>query len=188
MTPKGNYGYAKGLKRRRIILMLACFAFILADVLISLLFFQTKQTLFVVLACVMSIPFAKNLIGYLMIVKYEPLTEEQYREAEAIAAEREMAMAYDISVTDTEGILFYPCVAVYNNNVIGLLQPGQNQKKKDATEYLKKIHDRVSGKPRVIVVDTLKDMRRELMRLNPPKEEQEAEDRQIAARLLELGL
>ena len=111
--------------------MLACFLFIVVDVIFSLVFFQTKKTLFVVVACVMAIPFSKNLIGYLMILKYEPLTEEQHSEAEAIAAKRGMAMAYDVSVTAEAGILFYPCVAVYNNNVIGLLQPGQNQKKKD---------------------------------------------------------
>ena len=81
MVAKGDYGYAKSLKRRRLLLMLACFAFILADVLISLIFFQTKKTLFVVVACVMAIPFAKNLIGYLMLIKYEPLKPEEYEEA-----------------------------------------------------------------------------------------------------------
>ena len=168
--------------------MLACFLFIVVDVIFSLVFFQTKKTLFVVVACVMAIPFSKNLIGYLMILKYEPLTEEQHSEAEAIAAKRGMAMAYDVSVTAEAGILFYPCVAVYNNNVIGLLQPGQNQKKKDAVEYLKKVQERVTTKPRVVVVDSLKDMDRELSRLNPPKEDQAKEDLVIAERLLELGL
>ena len=188
MTAKGNYGYAKGLKRKRMLLMLACFLFILTDVIMSLLIFQTKKTLFVVIACVMAIPFAKNLIGYLMIVKYEPLSEEDYKEAEAIAQEKEMAMAYDISVTDTDGILFYPCVAVYNNNVIGLLQQGQNQKKKDAVTYLKKVQERVSSKPRVVVVNQLSEMRRELNRLNPPKDDQKRLDMEIAEKLLELGL
>jgi hypothetical protein len=77
---------------------------------------------------------------------------------------------------------------VYNNNVIGLLQPGQNQKKKDAVEYLKKVQERVTTKPRVVVVDSLKDMDRELSRLNPPKEDQAKEVLVIAERLLELGL
>ena len=183
MTAKGNYGYARGQKRLRLILMLVCFLFILTDVLISLIFFQTKKTLFVVIACVIAIPFAKNLIGYLMLIKFEPLSEEDYKEAEAIS---DVIMAYDISVTDTNGVLFYPCVAVYNNNVIGLLQQGQNQKKKDAVEYLKKVQERVSTKPRVIVVDSLKDMRRELSRLTPPKEKKG--DVFIAEKLLELGL
>ncbi len=97
-------------------------------------------------------------------------------------------MAYDISVTDTDGILFYPCVAVYNNNVIGLLQQGQNQKKKDAVTYLKKVQERVSSKPRVVVVNQLSEMRRELNRLNPPKDDQKRLDMEIAEKLLELGL
>ena len=168
--------------------MFVCFLFILVDVIFSLVFFQTKKTLFVVIACVMAIPFAKNLIGYLMIIKYQPLDEEQHREAEEIAEKHGFAMAYDISVTAEAGILFYPCVAVFNNNVIGLLQPGQNQKKKDAVEYLKKVQERVNTKPRVIVVEKLKDMDRELSRLNPPKEDQLKADTVIAERLLELGL
>ena len=185
-TEKGNYGYLKKLKNRRLILMIICFIFILGDVLFSLIFFQTKKTLFVIIAAVMSIPFAKNLIGYLMTIKYKPLTEAELKEAEAIAAKHETALAYDVSVTDTEGILYYPCVAIYNNNVIAMQQQGQNQKKKDSVAYLKKI--RSDAKPRVVVVDSLKEIDRELSRLNPPREEQKREDLILAERLLELGL
>lgn len=188
MKAKGNYGYLKSLKRIRLILTLACFAFILIDVLISFIYFQTNKTLFIVIAAVMSIPFAKNIIGYLMTFKFEPLTEEEYSEAKQIAEERGLVMVYDVSVTASEGILFYPCAAVYNNNVIGLLQKGQNQKKKDATEYLKKVQERVKSKPRVIVVESLKEMQRELNRLTPPKEDQLKHDRFIAEKLLELGI
>ncbi len=184
---KGNYGYIRKLKRKRLLLMLACFIFIVADVVCSLIFFQTRKTLFVVVAAVMSIPFAKNLIGYLMLIKYEPLTPEEYREAESIAKEREMVMAYDISVTDTDGVLFYPCVAIYNNNIIGLLQAGQNTKKKDAEAYLQKVNDRLPDKSRIVVVNSLKDMQRELRRLNPPKEDQVHSDLKIAETLLQLG-
>ena len=169
-------------------LTLACFVFILVDVLISFIYFQTNKTLFIVIAAVMSIPFAKNLIGYLMTFKFEPLTAEEYKEAEQIASDRKTVMTYDISVTASEGILFYPCVAVYNNNVIGLLQKGQNQKKKDAAEYLKKVQERAKTKPRVIVVDSLKEMQRELTRLTPPKEDQVKQDIFIAEKLLELGI
>ncbi|MCR4839507.1 MAG: hypothetical protein K5897_11345 [Eubacterium sp.] len=187
MSEKGNYGYARGLKRKRMLLMLVCFAFILTDVIISLVFFQTRKTLFVVLAAVMAIPFAKNLIGYLMLIKYEPLTKEGHAEAEKIAEERGTTLAYDISVTASEGVLFYPCVAIYNNNVIGLLQAGQNTKKKDAVTYLKKVQEGPPTKPRVVVVDSLKELKRELDRLNPPKEDQIKADLLIAERLLELG-
>ncbi|MBQ9871276.1 MAG: hypothetical protein IJM27_05020 [Eubacterium sp.] len=187
MVAKGDYGYAKSLKRRRLLLMLACFAFILADVLISLIFFQTKKTLFVVVACVMAIPFAKNLIGYLMLIKYEPLKPEEYEEAKKLEEKRGTTFAYDISITDTQGVLFYPCVAIYNNNVIGLGQAGQNQKKKDLVTYLKKVQEGPPTKPRVVVVESLKDMGRELDRLTPPKEDQLRADVKIAERLLELG-
>ena len=187
MMSKGNYGYAKSLKRRRLLLMFLCFLFIVADVVSSLVFFQTKKTLFVVLACIMSIPFAKNLIGYLMVIRCEPLSEEDHEKAEEIAGERETVFAYDISVTDTEGALFYPCVAVYNNNVIGLVQKNQNFRKKDAVTFLKKVQEGVPTKPRVVVVDSLKELKRELDRLNPPKEDQVDADVKIAERLLELG-
>ena len=50
------------------------------------------------------------------------------------------------------------------------------------------MQERVTTKPRVVVVDSLKDMDRELSRLNPPKEDQAKEDLVIAERLLELGL
>jgi len=120
------------------------------------------------------------------VIRCEPLTPEEHEAAEKIAEERGFEMAYDISVTATEGVLFYPCVAIYNNNVIGLLQQGQNQKK-DAVEYLKMVQQGPPTKPRVVVVDSLKDMKRELDRLNPPKEDQIHADVKIAERLMELG-
>ena len=87
--------------------MFVCFLFILVDVIFSLIFFQTKKTLFVVIACVMAIPFAKNLIGYLMIIKYQPLDEEMNRLL-AVRHCAEIAMMDERKRTHEEALQIQP--------------------------------------------------------------------------------
>ena len=57
---KGHYGHLKRYKLIKLAIIFICFLFILTDVVFSLIVFQTRRTLFIVIAAVMSIPFAKN--------------------------------------------------------------------------------------------------------------------------------
>jgi len=189
MIEKGNYGYAKKLKNKTIALLIACFLMILSDVLISLIVFQTRKTLFIVVGCVMSIPFARNLINYIMIVHFEPLTEEMYKKAENIASKIGFVMAYDLSITDSDGVLFIPCAAVYNNNVIAYI-PDSNRigKKREVKDYLAKCSDDKNIKPRTVAVSSLEQLEKELRRVGEPSAAQKKNDVEIAEKLLSLGI
>ena len=210
---KGDYGYAARYKNRKIIMTLICFCCIVADVLIGLIMFQTRATVFTIIACVMSLPFAKNLIGYIMVVKFKPLTPEQYQKAFRIGENNDALMLYDISVSDTEKIYFYPCVAIYGNNVIGLAQAmrgesidGFDIEKKAAAskdihhiEYIKRnekclamINDNSKVKARVVARLNLQEFDKELYKLSS-NTESKAETKKknelvLKERLLEMGV
>ncbi|SEF43997.1 hypothetical protein SAMN04487934_101173 [Eubacterium ruminantium] len=138
---KGDYGYAKKYKNRRIILTLICFACIVADILIGLIMFQTRKTLFTVVACVMSLPFAKNLIGYIMVVAFKPLSKEEHDRTEEIAGKQKIKFLYDISASNSERMLFYPCVAVIGKSVIALIRPPKGENLLDNTVSKAKMKD-----------------------------------------------
>ena len=63
---KGEYGHSKRYKNIRMAFTLVLFMLILTDVVFSLIIFQTRKTLFVIIGCVMAIPFARNLIDFFM--------------------------------------------------------------------------------------------------------------------------
>ena len=209
---KGEYGYAARYKNRRIIITLICFCCILVDVLVGLIMFQTRATLFTVIACVMSLPFAKNLIGYIMVVKFRPLTEGQYERTERLGEDHDCLICYDISVSDSEKMRFFPCVAICGNNVIGLPQAMKGETvdgaatgnkaykmdihhieyKKEYEKCLAMINDNSSIKARAVVCLTLQDMERELDKLSSAsdiKTEQKKKNEQtLRKRLLEMGV
>lgn len=186
--PKGAYGHARHIRRVRLILMLLCFLFILTDVVFSLVIFQTRRTLFVIAACVMSIPFAKNLIGYLMAYPAQPLDRDAYEKAEMIGRKSGAEMMYDLTVTDTEGVLYFPCGAVLNNNLILYhRKAGEADTRKKIQQYLSDFTDAREEKVRVVSVSSLTQMEKELNRITTPKKEQKRMDGKIREKLLEKG-
>lgn len=183
---KGEYGYARRYKNRQILLMFVIFSLILSDVLVSLLIFNTRKTWLIIIACIMSIPFARNFVNYLLIIKAKPLNDKEHKMADELSEKHGFIMAYDISVTDSEGLLFYPCLTVYNNNIIAYVNDLSGKEKK-YTDYLKKCYEE-GLKPRVCVVDSFEKFEKEIERLNSPKDLQRKQDLMIAKKLLTLGL
>lgn len=183
---KGEYGYARRYKNRQILLMFVIFSLILSDVLVSLLIFNTRKTWLIIIACIMSIPFARNFVNYLLIIKAKPLNDKEHKIADELSEKHGFIMAYDISVTDSEGLLFYPCLTVYNNNIIAYVNDLSGKEKK-YTDYLKKCYEE-GLKPRVCVVDSFEKFEKEIERLNSPKDLQRKQDLMIAKKLLTLGL
>lgn len=185
---KGHYGHLKRYKNIRLLIIFACFAFILADVLMSLILFQTRRTLFIILAAVMSIPFAKNFANYLLCFKCNPLTEDEYEKAEKIGEKHDIKLLYDISVTD-DTILFFPMAAIVNNNIIAYHPEAKdNARMKEAVKYLENVNTELKDKARICVVDSFERFDKELGRICPQKEESLDRDKKLRTILLRLGL
>lgn len=186
---KGDYGYARKYKNIRILLTIILFLCIVADVVLGLVLYQTKRTLLTILACVMSLPFAKAFISYLLCVRFTPLKWEEYSETEKLAETYGVKMMYDISVSDTDGMFFYPCLTVTNNNIISYVPDADTQDKiKEYTEHLKKSYAGTKYKLRIVVTSEIGQFEKELGKLHEPKDEQAKIDRYIAKHILELGV
>lgn len=119
---KGHYGHLKRYKQIRLAIIFLCFLFILTDVVFSLIIFQTRRTLFIVIAAVMSIPFAKNFVSYLLSLKCKPLSKDEYEETERLSEKHSLEMIYDVTVTDDD-IKFFPVTAIINNSLVAY-RPG----------------------------------------------------------------
>lgn len=185
---KGHYGHLKRYKNIRLLMIFVCFAFILADVLLSLIMFQTRRTLFIIIATIMSIPFAKNFANYLLCFKCNPLKQDEYERAEKIAKKHDINLLYDISITD-DGILFFPTVAIVNNNIIAYHPESKdNARQKEAVKYLENVNSELKDKARICVVDSFERLDKELGRICPEKEDSLDRDKDLRIRLLRLGL
>ncbi len=162
---KGHYGHLKRYKQIRLLIIFSCLAFIIADVLFSLIVFQTRRTLFIIVAAIMSIPFAKNFVQYLLALKCKPLNNSEYEETEKIADKYGIEMLYDISITDDD-IKFFPCGAIVNNSLtVYYPEAKDNNKQKEAREYIRQAFSETDDNIRIGIVDNLSSFDKELGRL-----------------------
>ena len=183
---KGHYGHLKRYKQIRLAIVFLCFLFILTDVVFSIIMFQTRRTLFIVIAAVMSIPFAKNFVSYLLSLKCKPLSNSEYEEAESIAEKHSIDLLYDVTVTDDD-IKFFPAAAIINNSVVAYRPEAKDAvDKKTSVEYLENALEGYKEKVRICVVDSLSSFDKEISRLTASTKEVRQSSK-IRSTLLEAG-
>ena len=147
-TQKGQYGYIKAYRKKRLIIALICLAMIASLLVASFLIFETRKTWLAIIACVIAIPFARNVTDIIMAMRVKPLSKNQYDKVnEEIKKLRdkvyddEIGLVYDLTITRSEGIGFIPCAYIMNNNVI-IYSPKDNTAKEK--EKLEKYADMVN--------------------------------------------
>ena len=192
-VPKGEYGHSKSYMRRRLLMTLICLLIIVALVILSMIIFHTRKSWLVIIACVAAIPFARNLIDFAMALRAKPLSAEDHSKFEELhESVPNSTFLYDITVTDTDGMIYIPCVAVYNNNIIAYVPDNITDRKKvkipenKIVKFLE-LAKKDGLKPRICVARTFDKMNKEIEKLNPPKEEQIKEDERIAFSVITLG-
>ncbi len=183
---KGHYGHLKRYKLIKLAIIFICFLFILTDVVFSLIVFQTRRTLFIVIAAVMSIPFAKNFVSYLLSLKCKPLSKDEYEKTEKISENHSLNLLYDISVTDDD-VKFFPVAAIINNGIVAYRpEASDTAEKKQSTEYLENVFSDSKDKVRICIVDNIDGFDKEIGRLKKASKEIKQSEK-LRTKLLEAG-
>ena len=184
---KGEYGHSKRYKNIRMTFTLVLFMLILTDVVFSLIIFQTRKTLFVIIGCVMAIPFARNLIDFFMSLKADPLSKEEYEKVAALSQESGRKILYDITITETEGVVYIPALAIYNNNIIAytpkVTKPKDREKIKD---YINEVNSE-GDNYRIFVTEKFATFSKEIGKLRDASSETLERDEYITLKLLSMG-
>ena len=184
----GTYGRMKKRIYIRIFMIIILFAIILADVLISVLVFKTRKTWFVILGCVMSIPFARNLIDLYMTLKCKPLDASTKDKVDEIASSTGRKVDFDISITDEDGVAFLPAVCIYNNNIIAFTPDEKDVKKREKIkDYIGMVNSDPDISCRIFVTENISTFKKELGRLREADAETLKADEIIRETLFSLG-
>ena len=115
---KGRYGHWKHYRNMRILVAAILLLAIAASVVLSLAVFHTKKTVFIVIACLLAIPFARNITDIIMVLKAKSLERSVYEKMEAVSQEAGVRLLYDIMITETDGAVYIPCMLIASNNII----------------------------------------------------------------------
>ena len=117
---KGNFGYIRAQKKKRVLVTLVLFAIPLLIFFTGLAITKTRLNLFTFVAIMGCLPASKSAVGMILMLMQKPMEETAYRQIEAHKGSREVA--YELTVTAYEKSTQIDSIAVCANTVIGYTQ------------------------------------------------------------------
>ncbi|MCR5295447.1 MAG: hypothetical protein K6E30_09815 [Lachnospiraceae bacterium] len=116
---KGEYGYFRFERKRRMILTFIFLGIPLIIFIAGLLLTGTEKSVFTVAAVVLVIPFAMSFTGLVTVFTQKSISDEAH---EAISAHAGgLLMAYELYVTHEKASTFVDAFAICGNSVAGLV-------------------------------------------------------------------
>ncbi len=184
---KGKYGHSKHYRNNRLMMTLAILVVIILDVAFSVILFHTRKTVFVIVGCIMAIPFARNLIDFIMSLRAKPLGKEEYEKTCVLAKESGRKLLYDVSITEEDGVIYIPCLLVYNNNIICYTPHISGVKDRDRVKKYVSGVNYDEHNYRIFVTEKYSTFEKEVKKIGDASNETLDIDQEIIYRLLSMG-
>lgn len=114
---KGNFGYIRAQKKKRVLVTIVLFAIPLMIFFTGLAITKTRLNLFTFVAVMGCLPASKSAVGMILMLMQKPMEEGTYRKIENHRGSLEVA--YELTVTAYEKNTQIDSIAVCANTVIG---------------------------------------------------------------------
>ena len=123
---KGEWGYFKSERVRRIAMTAAIFAAAFLILITGMMYFKTQRNIMTVVSMVCMIPAVMSLVSVIMFMMRKSLPEEEYR---ALAKhEGSLTVAYELYMTSEKQNALVDCLVICGNEIVGYV----SDKKTDA--------------------------------------------------------
>lgn len=188
---KGEYGYLKAYRREKLIITLVLAVMIALIIAGMLILFGDTGRVMIVFAILLTLPFAKFLIAWIMCAKFEPLTEEQYGQlcgeitATGKSDNTSEGLYFDIVITQYEGMKFYQSMCIKNGKIIALVLDKDFKENKKA--YIKWIDSCIADskyKYSVTVYGDIQEYAKKVRSVSTPNDKTALIDRHMTDRIL----
>lgn len=171
---KGQYGYFKNEKKRRLIITLILFAVPLLIFFTGLIHFEKRENLFTVIAVVGCLPACKSLVGLIMACMQKSLPKSEYEIIRAKAGD--LTMLYELYITSNEKSGYIDVFAVCGNQVVGYTSSPKTDVKFTADFVQRILNQNGFG----VTVRILKEMNPYLERLQSMQKNRESLEKDIS--------
>ena len=144
----------------------------------------------IVFAILLSLPFAKFLIAWIMCARFEPLTEEQYQKLCQDISDKEKTenmdgVLFDVVITQYEGMKFYQSMCVKNGKVVALvLAKDFQQNKKEYREWIERCVTGSKYKYTVTLCSEIGEYGKKVHTISTPNDKTAMIDRHIREKIL----
>lgn len=188
---KGQYGYMNRHKRNVLISIIVLGLFVIAGVFFTVVMFDTRKSIFIVIPILVALPLAKQIVAYIMCAGFKELSDEEYLKLKKLPYFGDRSLVYDVSVSRYEGIVYFPAAVVRDGRMLFYYNGGFGKKIQDEI-YLKKIISEAftdQKKQYVVIVTTDMDsFIAKAEKIKAPTDEFVGTDERMRERLFELGI
>lgn len=138
---KGTYGYMDDYKKKKLMVSAVLLALIAAAIITVLVVFQTKNTYFIVIPIILTLPFSKYFVAYIVVQPYVTMAQESYeRVCQAAAGNEHVILVYDVTLASEKGISYLDFLIIIDGVVYGCASHSNKKfKASDMQAYLQKI-------------------------------------------------
>ena len=186
---KGEYGYLKAYKMSKLLLC-TVLAFMLAAVVIgTIIMYGDTSRVIIVFAILLSLPLAKILIAYLIVIKFNSLTFDEHAKIANTYRGNDKCLLFDMTVSQYEGIKFYQSMLIKNGKIYALVT--NKDYKEKSKEYEKWITDVIVSdkyKYKITVFDNIDEYIKKINSVSEPNDNNKLIDKHIREEILSAGV
>ena len=186
---KGDYGYLEKYKKNKLLGVLTLGLMIIFIVVTVIIMLGDTKRVAIVFAILLSLPFAKTLIAYIMVANFKPLTKSQHKEfLEDIQGEN-LNILYDVVIAQYEGMKFYQLLLVKNGRVYAYTNcKDYKTSKKDYEKWISNAYSATKYEYKVFLTDDLNAYIKKIKSISEPNDNTRIIDKHIMELILEKGV
>lgn len=186
---KGDYGYLEKYKKNKLLGVLTLGLMIIFIVVTVIIMLGDTKRVAIVFAILLSLPFAKTLIAYIMVANFKPLTKTQHKEfVEDIQGDK-LNILYDVVIVQYEGMKFYQLLLVKNGRVYAYTNSKDyKSNKKDYEKWISNAYSASKYEYKVFLTDDLNAYIKKIKSISEPNDNTRIIDKHIMELILEKGV
>ena len=142
---KGQHGYMNRHKRNVLISIIVLGLFVIAGVFFTVVMFDTRKSIFIVIPILVALPLAKQLVAYIMCAGFRELSDEEYSKLKKLSYFEDPSVVYDVSVSRYEGIVYFPAAVIRDGRMLFYYNGDFGKKIKDEASLKKIITEAFAG-------------------------------------------
>ncbi|MGN0151531.1 MAG: hypothetical protein ACI39Q_03570 [Wujia sp.] len=186
---KGEYGYLKSYRRSRLIVALILAAMIAFVIITMLMLFGDTGRIMIVFAILLTLPFAKFLIAWIMCARFTPLSADQYEHLCSVlrenGSENIKGLCFDVVITQYEGMKFFQSLCVKNGKIIALvLDRSYQENKKEYQKWIQNCTEDSKYKYTIQIFDDIDEYAKKVRSISTPNEKTAMIDKHILEKIL----
>lgn len=137
---KGDFLYLDKKKKKQLIIAILSMLMVVIICVTGIIMYNTRKSVFAVIAALASLPAAKMLVGYLVLMPYKSVSVKTKQIIEENAGDLKYCeIIYDVLLASEQKASYAGVIFIKDGKVFSYTDHYENKKKPNTEEYIKNI-------------------------------------------------